>query len=106
MLSHLTHPLRRLRCTSRLNPPVISPITAYVYWPDPAQHVKGVRVHAAHNSIEVLASAAKELTADSEAAKRTETYAQCVARVKREYPVPPGNINAQKQMIELQCGTS
>jgi hypothetical protein len=33
-----------------------------------------------------------------------ETYAQCVARVKREYPVPPGNINEQNQLIEQECG--
>lgn len=34
----------------------------------------------------------------------TENYAQCVARVKRDYPVPPGNINTQNQMISDECG--
>ena len=34
-----------------------------------------------------------------------ESYAECVARVKRDYPVPPGNINEQNQMIKEECGS-
>lgn len=30
-------------------------------------------------------------------------YDKCVEKVKRDYPVPPGNINAQNQMIEQEC---
>ena len=36
--------------------------------------------------------------------KPQETYSECVARVKRDYPVPPGNINEQNQMIRVDCG--
>lgn len=32
-----------------------------------------------------------------------DDYSSCVDRVKRDYPVPPGNINAQRQMIEVEC---
>lgn len=31
-------------------------------------------------------------------------YDACVAKVKKDYPVPNGNINTQKQMIEQDCG--
>ena len=31
-------------------------------------------------------------------------YGDCAARVRREYKVPPGNINAQNQMIQQECG--
>jgi hypothetical protein len=27
----------------------------------------------------------------------------CEEKIKKDYPVPPGNINAQKQMIEQEC---
>lgn len=30
-------------------------------------------------------------------------YDKCVERVKKDYPVPPGNINEQNQMIEMEC---
>lgn len=32
-------------------------------------------------------------------------YDDCVARVKKDYPVPPGNVNAQNQMIRQECGS-
>ena len=84
---------------------VISPVTAYVNWPNPPENVKGVRIHGMYNSVEAFASGAKELGVSPEVTKTGETYAQCVARVKKEYPVPPGNVNTQKQLIELECGT-
>lgn len=31
-------------------------------------------------------------------------WKECVAKVKKDYPVPPGNVNTQKQMIEQECG--
>ena len=32
-------------------------------------------------------------------------YDECVAKVKKDYPVPPGNVNAQNQMIRDECGS-
>jgi hypothetical protein len=37
-------------------------------------------------------------------AEDKKKYDACVAKVKKDYPVPPGNVNAQKQMIENECG--
>lgn len=31
---------------------------------------------------------------------------QCIDRVRRDYPVPPGNVNEQNQMIRDECGGS
>ncbi len=84
--------------------PVISPVTAYVSWPNPPESVKGIRIHGMYNSVEAFAGEAKALSVTSDASTSGETYAQCVARVKKDYPVPPGNVNAQKQKIELECG--
>lgn len=33
-------------------------------------------------------------------------YDDCVAKVKKDYPVPPGNVNARNQMIRNDCGTA
>jgi hypothetical protein len=52
----------------------------------------------------LCAAAAGVLLVTGVGAAHAETYAECVARVKKDYPVPPGNINAQKQMIEQECG--
>ena len=41
-------------------------------------------------------------SADYEADKKK--YDACVAKVKKDYPVPPGNVNAQNQMIKDECG--
>ena len=40
----------------------------------------------------------------SDADKSDGDYASCAARVRRDYPVPPGNKNAQDQMIREECG--
>lgn len=40
--------------------------------------------------------------ADYDADKKK--YDRCVAKVKKDYPVPPGNVNAQKQLIREDCG--
>jgi uncharacterized protein YceK len=42
------------------------------------------------------------LITDSDS-KATGDYASCVAKVRQDYPVPPGNINAQNQMIANDC---
>ncbi len=31
-------------------------------------------------------------------------YDECVAKVKKDYPVPNGNANTQRQMIQMECG--
>jgi len=31
-------------------------------------------------------------------------YDACVAKVKKDYPVPNGNANTQRQMIQMECG--
>ena len=31
-------------------------------------------------------------------------YDDCVAKVKKDYPVPNGNINTQNRMIQDECG--
>jgi hypothetical protein len=31
-------------------------------------------------------------------------YDACVAKVKKDYPVPNGNINTQRQLIKDECG--
>ena len=31
-------------------------------------------------------------------------YDECVAKVKKDYPVPPGNVNARNQLIKNECG--
>jgi len=31
-------------------------------------------------------------------------YDECVAKVKRDYPLPPASINALKQLIASLCG--
>jgi hypothetical protein len=33
-------------------------------------------------------------------------YDECVTQVKKDYPVPPGNINAQNQMVRETCGSA
>ena len=40
---------------------------------------------------------------DYEADKKK--YEACVAKVKKDYPVPPGNVNAQTEMIQNDCGS-
>jgi hypothetical protein len=32
-------------------------------------------------------------------------YDACVAQVKKDYPVPNGNVNTQKAMIQHDCGS-
>lgn len=31
-------------------------------------------------------------------------YDDCVAKIKKDYPVPPGNVNELKQLIKNDCG--
>lgn len=31
-------------------------------------------------------------------------WKECAAKVRKDYPVPPGNINALNQLIKEQCG--
>lgn len=42
--------------------------------------------------------------ADYEADKKK--YDDCVAKVKRDYPLPPASINALKQLVASLCGTA
>ena len=41
-------------------------------------------------------------SADYKADKKK--YDDCVAKTKKDYPVPPGNVNEQKQLIKNDCG--
>ena len=37
-------------------------------------------------------------------AAEKKKYDTCVAKVRKDYPVPPGNVNEQRQMIQNDCG--
>lgn len=37
-------------------------------------------------------------------AEDKKKYDACVAKVKKDYPVPPGNANTLRQMIQNDCG--
>lgn len=46
------------------------------------------------------------LVTDASAADtaKLKEYKACVAKVKKDYPVPPGNVNTRNQMIKQECG--
>jgi hypothetical protein len=37
-------------------------------------------------------------------AEDKKKYDACVAKVRKDYPVPPGNANTLRQMIQNDCG--
>jgi hypothetical protein len=49
-----------------------------------------------------LAFAAIQVSAQTSTDQKK--YADCVAKVKKAYPVPPGYAGTQTQRIKLECG--
>ena len=49
-----------------------------------------------------LAFSATQVSAQSAADQKK--YADCVAKVKKDYPVPPGYAGTLNQLIKSQCG--
>ena len=37
-------------------------------------------------------------------AEDKKKYDECAAKVRKDYPVPPGNVNALNQLIVRECG--
>lgn len=49
----------------------------------------------------LLAAASPASAEDSPELKK---WNACAAQVRKDYPVPPGNVNTQQQLIEQECG--
>lgn len=56
----------------------------------------------AFSAVVIVVTITASLFADYPADKKK--YDECVARVRKDYPVPPGNANALSQMIKNECG--
>lgn len=50
----------------------------------------------------VLATAAPAVAQDRMQAMKA--WKECMANVRKDYPVPPGNMNELNQRIQNQCG--
>lgn len=44
------------------------------------------------------------LVAFADYASDKKKYDECVKKVKKDYPVPNGNVNTQRQLIQQECG--
>jgi hypothetical protein len=74
-----------------------------VKYPDSSRFSKGEDVkNLAKFLLPLLLFVAAVASADYKADKKK--YDDCVTKTKKDYPVPPGNINEQKQMIKNDCG--
>jgi hypothetical protein len=55
-------------------------------------------------TVGILLTALPTAAAEAEDSTALKQWKKCEAQVRKDYPVPPGNVNTLKQMIELTCG--